>query len=370
MTRYNDSRSEYESMDSPSRRKFLIRAGASALTFGTSALALPFLDRAAHAQCTQPPPPCTENCPTPLTPPGSPTDTPPSCTAVNNVDDGEWLIRGCCTDTVCGYNAAGINVSGVRHYCSEDGTIPWGTAETNPTGTPFPVRPDNASFCLTIYPVVSTLLSGGYDADLTGLFTQSNFNYGRDMLSCWHEVANVGGKYDASGACITAADAVAMQKYILNFRNKLGLTSPKFGAIECPAETSCSSDFGVGRCGPFMATAKNGGVVLDFYGQDLYHDNYSTPSGPLGAWDNAFGSGVSSATIAVCECNAENDSDRPKFYNDTAYWLWTQKNKGARSFLTFWKYSSDYGESGPWSTVTQPTIAALTAIAGGKYTNP
>jgi hypothetical protein len=280
---------------------------------------------------------------------------------------------------VCGYNGAGITVTGVRHYCGQD-SIPWGDGvTTNVGGTPFPARPDGASFCLTVYPIVDKLLkrnayagTTGYDDDLTPFFQSF---YPRDMVSCWHEVANAGGKCDAAGTLITAADEVAMQEYMLNFRNNLGITSnngPSFGAIECPAEVNGATDYGVGRCGPFMMKG------LDFYGQDLYRKNYGTPSEPLNAWDAAFGSGstytpsgaASTATIAVCECNCETSSYRANYFNDTAYWLWNQKNRGARSFLTFWNYSQGPDESGPWLPSDTATIAALKAIGNGQYTNP
>lgn len=367
MEKHTDSTSEDASMRNHTRRKFLARASASALAVGASALTLPFLRKSVHAQCTTGTP-----IPPYYTPPGSPTDTPPSCSNVVNIPSpNPWLIRGCCTDTVCGYNAAQITVTGVRHYCGQD-TIPWGTTDTNPNGTPFPARPDGAPFCLTVYPIVSKLLSGGYDADLEPFF---NSFFPRDMVSCWHEVANVSGKCDATGHLITDQDAVNMQQYMLDFRNSLGKNpnnGASFGAIECPAETNGSTDFGVGRCGPFMAKG------LDFYGQDLYRKNYGTPSGPLEAWDAAFGSGSkytptgvsSTASIAVCECNCETSTNRAKYFNDTAYWLWNQTNKGARSFLTFWNYSQGPDESGTWLPDDSATITALQNIGNGAYSNP
>jgi hypothetical protein len=368
-----------------SRRRFLARAGASVLGAGASALALPLLNRAAHGQettCPAPTQPCTSNCPTPITPPGSPTDTPPSCTNVPNVDDGEWLIRGCCTDTVCGYNAASINVSGVRHYCAEDpgngSAIPWGTAETNPNGSPFPARPDNAFFCMSIYPVVSVLLGGGYDTALLNLFQSC---LGRDMLSCWHELA--GGKTDATGYCIQPSDAVNMQQHILNLRNNNGFTSPQFGAIECGngnqgPDPESNPDYGTSHCQPWMSPG------LDFYGNDLYYSNYAiAPDTVLAKWDEVFGSGStytlngspSLATIAVCECNVSQNTTnwrdlRPAYFNRAAYWLWNQKNRNARCFLTYWRYDGVIGESGPWNTSNTGGIAALQAIGSGSYSNP
>jgi hypothetical protein len=263
-------------------------------------------------------------------------------------------------------------VTGVRHYCAED-SIPWGDGvTTNIGGTPFPARPDGASFCLTVYPTVSKLLSGGYDSDLKPFFQSFS---PRDMVSCWHEVANVSGKCDLSGHQITATDAQNMQQYMLSFRNNLGLNpnnGASFGAIECPAETNGSTDYGVGRCGPFMMKG------LEFYGEDLYRKNYGTPSEPLAAWDAAFGSGskytptgvTSTATIAVCECNCETSSYRANYFNDAAYWLWNQTNRGARSFLTFWNYSQGPDESGPWLPDDSATITALQNIGSGKYSNP
>jgi hypothetical protein len=369
MKKNNDSPSDDASMVTNSRRKFLVGAGAAGVS-------LAFLNRAAHAAnteaqavtCAAPAPPCTSNCPTPVTPPGSPTDNPPptGCINVNKIPSpNPYLIRGCCTDTVCGYNAAGITVTGVRHYCGLD-IIPWGTSTSNPTGTPFPGRPDNASFCMTIYPTVSKLLSGEYDGDLLP-FMKSFFP--RDMISCWHELA--GGKEDASGYCIQPADALAMQKYLLDFRNSHNLTTPAIGAIECG---NGAANFGVDRCGPWMMEG------LDFYGNDLYHKNYGNAIDALTAWDNAFGHGSkytptgvqSKATIAVCECNcaADDEAGRATYYNDAAWWLWNQGNKGPRCFLTFWNYSGAASESGPWDPNDTNTISALQKIGNGIYTAP
>ncbi|HEX3765550.1 MAG TPA: twin-arginine translocation signal domain-containing protein [Kofleriaceae bacterium] len=363
MKKHDDSPPE-DFMKNCSRRRFLTGAGASALAVGASALTLPFLRKSAHAQSA-------------FTPPGSPTDNPPSCSDVVNIPSpNPWFIRGCCTDTVCGYNAAGITVTGVRHYCGQD-RIPWGDGvTTNVGGTPFPDRPDGASFCLTVYPIVDKLLkrnayanTSGYDDDLEPFFRSFQV---RDMVSCWHEVANLSAKSDLTGHVITAADARAMQHYMLNFRNNLGLTRPNFGAIECPANTNGSTDFGIARCKPFMIEG------LDFYGQDLYHKNFGDPTEPLKAWDKEFGSGstytpsgaASTATIAVAECNCETPSLRAKYFNDAAFWLWNQNNKGARCFLTFWNYSPGPNESGPWLPGDTATIAALKAIGNGQYSNP
>lgn len=373
MKEYNDSPSDEASLHNHSRRKFLARAGASALAIGASALTLPFLEKSVHAG--------TANC---FTVPGGPPD---GCTNVVNIPSpNPWFIRGSSTDTICGYNAAQIAVSGVRHYCGQD-IIPWGTAETNPNRPPFPERPDGASFCMTIYPIVDKLLkrnryagTSGYDDDLEPFFNSFQV---RDMLSCWHEVANVTPKKDKDGHTITGADAVDMQKYLLDFRNNLqqkmgradelarrvGLTKPKFGAIESPANHNGSTDYGVSRCAPFMMPG------LDFYGQDLYRNNFSDPTKPLAAWDMHFGSGStytpsgakSKATIAVCECNCENPAFRPNYFTATAYWLWHQKNKGARCFLTFWNYGCKKNESGPWLPDDAATIAALQTIGNGEY---
>ncbi len=357
MKKREDSLSGKGLMQDPSRRKFLIGAGSSALAVGASALIFPGLRKTAHAQAA-------------FTPPGSPTDNPPSCGNVVNIPSPDpWLIRGSCTDTVCGYNAAGITVTGVRHYCGQD-SIPWGDGvTTNPGGNPFPARPDGASFCMTIYPIVAKLLSSGYDSDLAPFLRSFQ---DRDMLSCWHEVANVAGKKDASGHLITPTDAINMQRYILSFRNSLGLTKPSFGAIECPFNDPHSTDFGIPRCQPYMMPG------LDFYGQDLYRKNFCDPTEPLKAWDKAFGSGskytpsnaASTATIAVCECNCETSSFRADYFNKAAFWLWNQTNKGARCFLTFWNYNQGPNESGPWLPADTATIAALKAIGNGQYSDP
>src|SRR5262249_36273695 len=104
-------------MQNYSRRRFLTGAGASALAVGASAVALPFLRKSAHAQsCSPPPPPQSCSPPpqkNPTDPPGSPTDNPPplGCSnVVNTPSPNPWFIRGCCNDTVCGYNTAKITV--------------------------------------------------------------------------------------------------------------------------------------------------------------------------------------------------------------------------------------------------------------------
>ena len=354
-----------------SRRQFLAGVGASIALLASSC-------SGAGNSALSSPPPTTGGSGSSVTPPGSPTDTPASCSNVVNLPSPDpWFIRGCCTDTVCGYNAAEITVTGVRHYCGEN-IIPWGDGvTTNVGGNPFPARPDGAFFCLTIYPIVDKLLkrnayagTSGYDDALAPFFKSF---LPRDMVSCWHEVANVGGKSDADGTLITAADEVAMQQYLLEFRNKLGLsasTGPAFGAIECPQTTTINGapdNYGIQRCGPFMMPG------LDFYGQDLYDANFSDPTEPLQAWENTFGAGSSyspNATIAVCECNSATPAHRPDYYNRAAYWLWNQKNTGARSFLTFWNYSGQKSESGAWLANDTATIAALQAIGNGEYVNP
>jgi hypothetical protein len=278
------------------------------------------------------------------------------------VDDGEFLIRGCCNDTVCGYNNAGINVTGVRHYCAQDGTVP---NTLPPRINPGPNgSPQGAFFCITIYPIVENLLNGCYDCDLDGLFSSC---LGRDMLSCWHEAANASGKTDPSGHLISGTDQQKMQEYLMNFKTCNGYGSPAIGAIECPQNVGGNDPGGIKRCTPYMLSG------LDFYGQDLYYSNYDDPTYPLGLWDTTFGSGVGSASIAVCECNvSENYVDwrtlRADYFNATAYWLKNQKNKFARSFLTFWRYDGQIGESGPWITGNTTTIDALQQIGSGTYT--
>jgi hypothetical protein len=228
---------------------------------------------------------------------------------------------------------------------------------------------------MTVYPIVDKLLkrnayanTSGYDDDLEPFFRSFQV---RDMLSCWHEVANVNPKSDLTCHVITSDDAKAMQHYMLNFRNNLGLTKPNFGAIESPANHDGSDPFGITRCKPFMIEG------LDFYGMDLYHKNYPCPTEPLNAWDKQFGScsnythspGGSTATIAVCECNSDIPPTRADYFNDAAFWLWNQPNKGARCFLTFWNYNKGPNESGPWLPGDQDTIAALKAIGDGQYSD-
>ncbi len=379
MKKSSGSPSEGASTQNSSRRKFLVGAGASVL-------ALPFLNRAAQAQVcgwngyTDPAPPqapgtnscnvdpSTGECCTPIQPPGSPVDTTPGCANASYVDDGKFLIRGCCSDTVCGYNAAGINVSGIRHYCA-NGTVPsaW---PARPNLTPGQTGP---FFCMSIYPTISGLMSkpmgsNQYDAALHSLFSNASGNgpYGRDMLSCWHEVAGINSKRDLNNQLITGTDEKKMQDYLLEFRQCYGYTAPAIGAIECD---NGDADYGVSRISDFVTDG------LDFVANDLYYNNQYDPVPCLTAWDNQWGNAAGkSATISVAECNVSEHYDwrnlRPLYFNRAANWLFNQGNKTARCFLTFWRYDGYVGLSGPWISGATDTIDALKAIGGGTFTNP
>jgi hypothetical protein len=323
MREQNSSKSSHGTVgDKFNRRKFLAAAGASAL-------ALPLIGRHPVLAAGQTMASCS------------------GCGDVNLIPSpNPWLIRGCNTDTVCDYNAVGITVTGVRHYCG-----------TNEQPASFPCRPDFASLCLTIYPNVSNLLTGIWDGTLAMLLQNAT---PRDMMSCWHELA--GGKSDASGHLITHQDAANMQNYILNFRaNNYPNSSMAFGAIECG---NGNPNGGWAYVQPFMAPG------LDFYGNDLYRGNYSDPVSALDAWEaGAVTSGYSpNATIAVTECNCHDESFRPCFFYHTANWVWNQKNRGARSFLCFWGGSGSLG--GPWDPSDTATINELINIGNGNYSNP
>ena len=363
MEERNESPSEDISLHNHSRRKFLVGAGASAL-------ALPFLNscNASKGQLSTSPPPTEQSC-TPITPPGSPADTPPVCSNASYADDGKWLIRGCCSDTVCGFNAAGITVSGVRQY-GGNGMVAsaW---PTRPNLTPGESGP---FFCKTIYPTIEGLISkpmgsNQYDAALHGLFSSAS---GRDMLSCWHEVAGENSKSDANNQPITAVDECKMQDYLLEFRQRYGYTAPAIGAIECDngdKDSDGTPNYGIPRIAPFVTSG------LDFVADDLYYTNQYDPAACLQAWDDKWGYGAGTkATISVAECNVSGHYDwqnlRPLYFHRAAYWLWNQGNKGARCFLTFWRYDGHVGLSGPWISGATDTIDAFKAIASGSFTNP
>jgi hypothetical protein len=263
-----------------------------------------------------------------------------------------WFIRGPCYSYVCDYNYSNnigvhIPVTGVRRYCG---------LNYHPLGETWPCRPDSANVCITIYPNVADITNGLWDDALTNFMRDA---LPRDMLSCWHELAG-GDKSDQSGHLISAQDAVAMQNYILNFRKtRFPNTAVAIGAIECG---NGASGGGWTRCQPYMAPG------LDFYGFDLYHKNYADPVAALDFWceqvvTNHYG--APGATIAVCECNCEKESDRPSYFQKTANWLWNQPNKGTTCFLTFWNPTGTM--SGPWDPNDSNTIYELYLIGSGNY---
>ena len=91
----------------------------------------------------------------------------------------------------------------------------------------------------------------------------------------------------------------------------------------------------------------------------------------LTAWDHQWGHGAGkSTTISVTECNVSEHYDwrnlRPLYFTSAAYWLYNQGNKGARCFLTFWRFDGYVGLSGgPWISGATGTIDALQAIGSG-----
>ena len=291
------------------RRKFLAAAGASALSFWTISCARSSIK------------------------PGSVSTT----TDLN-------LMRGCNTDFVGDYQAAGITVSGVRHYCAHN-TVPsvWPTRPTGPNTTVF--------MCVSIYPNVSTLLSGGYDSQLTSFLQGAQ---PKDMLNCWHEASSM-SYTDGTGHLLTSTDQCKMLTYLQKFAKAQG--SPVVvGAIEVPQWGTSSA---------WMPSQ------LDFYGLDIYQNQESDPVSTLNVWwdqvvTNGYGSSV--ATIAVCECNCDNAASRPCYFYDVANWLRSQTRGGPSCFLTYWNPNGPM--SGPWLSTDTATINELKNIGNGNYNNP
>ncbi|HEY2393376.1 MAG TPA: hypothetical protein VGK22_19535 [Candidatus Angelobacter sp.] len=333
-----------------SRRKFLTVAGASAL-------ALPLLKPwQAFGQAT----PATAD-------PNSP---------------NPWLMRGANVDAIPDMVKAGIPITGVRHYCAAN-TVPsvWpappGTVAAGSNsqcswqgGTVTIPNLIDVSMCVTIYPLVNTLLAGGYDTELQSLMSTAK---PREMLSLWHEASNITqgapGKIDGDGVRITGNVARAMQVYLYNFaKTGSGTTTPTASQIQNPVYKCAIGAVDIGHWNdavPWMAPG------LDFYAMDLYEAQFPDPSAVLNGWDYQVrlqGHGAPGATVAVAECNSHIDSHRECYFYTAAKWVWNQTNRGARSFLTFWNGDGTLG--GCWSTAGPGTITELTNIGSQDYTNP
>src|SRR5581483_12301538 len=112
---------------------------------GAAAVALLFLEPA-FATCQ----PGDPNCPNPWMMRGS------------NGRVGDADCHGNADDPLQGMISDNIPITGVRHYCVQNGTIPttWPTVDES---IPFKT---NVSLCVTIYPDHDKLLNGGYDGDL------------------------------------------------------------------------------------------------------------------------------------------------------------------------------------------------------------
>lgn len=334
-----------------SRRKFLAAAGASAL-------ALPFIKPwSALGQDTACPVTGDPNHPNP------------------------WMMRGANPVGVQGMVNACIPVTGVRHYCprntvpsawpSPPGTIPASLPGSKCTVEGATVTIPNlqdVSMCVSIYPVYDVLMQGNYDTELSSMLSTT---HPREMLSCYHEASNMNYS-DSNGTLITDARQTAMQTYLYNFaKTGGGHTSPTPFQIQNPVYQCAVGGIDIGNWShvqPWMAPN------LDFYGIDLYFTNFPDPIVPLEEWrEHVYG--ISSlaayspnATIAVCECNCTDDSDRPCYFYKTANWVWNQTNRGARSFLTFWNGTGNLG--GCWSSAGPGTIAELNRIGNQDYSNP
>lgn len=283
-----------------------------------------------------------------------------------------YLMRGCNADTIQAYVDAGIPVTGVRHYCAFN-TVPsvWPSLPVTTPTIPFI---NDVSLCVSIYPLVYTLLQGGYDAQLASFMSTAKV---REMLAPWHEASNTingtPGKIDGSGTRITPRLAMAMQTYLYNFaKTGSGTTTPTPAQIQDPVYKCAIGAIEIGQwsfASEWMAPG------LDFYGMDLYQGNFSDPIEPLEQWrEQVYGSssveGYSpDATIAICECNCRTaqESLRPCFFSKAANWVWNQSNRGARSFLCFW--GGTQGLGGPWDPSDHATITELAKIGNQDYSS-
>jgi hypothetical protein len=115
----------------------------------------------------------------------------------------------------------------------------------------------------------------------------------------------------------------------------------------------------------------NAGFALDWYGIDVYRNadpgwgrgdlvNYTAVKNYMDRWLKVAQdrSGRASPTIYVCECNANDDANRPQFFNDLAAWL--HVNTGRRMLTFFKEEPAPHG--GPWSSASLTTIDALRDI--------
>jgi len=219
--------------------------------------------------------------------------------------------------------------------------------------------------CVTIYPNYADLVVGNYDQNLHTFMSGAQQ---REMLSCWHE-ASSGNKQDANGY-IKADMQIAMQKYLYIFA-KTGLGYPNQPAwptpdqIKNPVYKCAVGAVDIGHwatASPWMAPN------LDFYGMDLYHATFSDPIQGLDEWKTPVYGGYSpNATIAVCECNCDDDSQRAEYFFEEAYWVWSQENRDARSFLTFWDGTGDMGGCWPPGPAA---VAELKRIGYQSYCSP
>jgi hypothetical protein len=332
-----------------SRRKFLTAAGASALALPIIKPWLALGQDATAPSCVVAPPAQDPNSPNP------------------------WLMRGCNADTVQAYVTAGIPVTGVRHYCAAN-TVPSVWPSLPATTPPIPFIND-VSLCVSIYPLVYTLLDGGYDEQLASFMSTT---FPRDMLAPWHEASNVTdgtpGKIDGNGTKITPALAMDMQTYLYNFaKTGSGTTTPTPAQIQNPVY-NCA--IGAIEIGDWDDASEWMAPGLDFYGMDLYQGNFSDPTVPLEQWrEQVYGTSTvagysPNATISVCECNCSpaNQGDRPCYFYQAANWVWNQSNRGARSFLCFWGGTGGLG--GPWVPTDCATIAELANIGSQNYSSP
>lgn len=218
--------------------------------------------------------------------------------------------------------------------------------------------------CVSIYPVYADLMNRVYDDNLNSMLLNTQ---PREMLSCWHEASSM--NYSDRNGLIQDWMQVAMQTYLYNFaKTGDGHTCPTPFQIQNPKYQVAVGGIDIGnwsKVEPWMAPN------LDFYGIDLYFDNFNDPCTPLEEWQQHVYYGTSTtpahspnATIAVCECNCSCDYDRAAYFQEAASWVWNQTNRGARSFLTFWNGTGNLG--GCWPPGCD-TIDELMRIGNQDY---
>jgi hypothetical protein len=299
-------------------------------------------------------------------------------------------MAGCSHDTFDPMQVAGLAPTGMRTYVNEEsGTLPYQYPATVFNPTPFPTgpsawptvtdddtsdpndvgtdAPSAAHMMVSIRPQLYELTQGQLDGALHDFLSTAPAGH-TSLLGLWHEaspnqsgVRGPNGIYEpyfsgldtnfprqggAAGLLRTA------QAYVRDFADTNNY-NVEVGAIDV---------VGISTLNAGLYMAEN----LDFYACDIYDDSncQAHPSDMLTAFKGTCAPLAKKVPliIAVGETNSRCSQRRPWWFQTV--WGWLQTNGPASSnscsFLTFWGGSG--GESGPWMSGDQATIAELNTI--------